>query len=61
MRGSKGRGDVWSAEILCRQGSVSSAWFSLQRFLGAGEGEYSGIFSGKILQRDAQGDCEILE
>lgn len=42
----------------CRQ---QSAGFSLQKFLGAGKGEYSGIYSGKILQRDAEGDGEVLE
>lgn len=45
----------------CRQGSASSAGFSLQRFLGAGGAEYSGIYSGKILQRVAEGDSEVLE
>lgn len=45
----------------CRQGRASSAGLSLQRFLGAGEDEYSGIYSGKILQRDVEEDSEVLE
>lgn len=44
----------------CRQGSASSAGLCLQRFLGAGGGEYSGIYSGKTLQGDVMGDSEVL-
>lgn len=45
----------------CRQGSAFSAGLSLQRFVGAGGGEYSGIYSVNSLQRDVMGDSEVLD